>query len=45
MPVKVQESICGLEARITALASTVRRLEVTVPQLTERLQQDMYSSS
>jgi transposase len=44
-PVEAQEYIRVLEARIAMLASIVERLQATVQQLTERVQQDSRTSS
>jgi transposase len=44
-PVEAQAYVRALEARVTALASAVQRLEATVQHLTERLQQDSRTSS
>ena len=44
-PPAIQDYICTLEGRVTALEAIVQRLEVTVQHLTERLQQDSRTSS
>jgi transposase len=44
-PAAVQDYICTIEARVTALETIVQRLEATVQHLTERLQQDSRTSS
>ena len=43
-PAAVQDDIRPIEARVAALATVVQRLEATVQQVTERLQQDARAS-
>jgi transposase len=44
-PAVIQDYIRGLESRVAALEAVVQRLEATVHDLTERLQQDSRTSS
>ena len=40
IPAVVQDDICALDARVTALETVVQRVEATVQHLTARLPQD-----